>query len=171
MGVEGGRTMKQKYPRECGGCTACCTTHGINELQKKPGKPCQFCNEGLGCKVYDHRPRGCREFACEWLKGAFAHEQRPDYCGLVFDLQVARGLPNGGKVLVVFEYLSGSLERFRSEGFIEETLAAGIFIIFRYLSGRGQFYAPMGRQISQEAFDHLAAKNAEVIYLPVPVNV
>lgn len=162
--------MKQKYKRECGGCTACCTTHGINELQKKPGKPCQFCDEGVGCKVYNNRPASCRYFACEWLKGAFGDNKRPDYCGVVFDLQAARGLPKGGKVLVAFEYLSGSLDQFRSEGLVEEILAAGVFVIFRYLSGRSQFYAPIGLKISQEAFEHLQAKKAEIIYLPVTLS-
>jgi hypothetical protein len=54
--------------RTCGGCTLCCRVMGIAALDKPPGLWCPNCNVGKSCKVYETRPRECREFNCLWLK-------------------------------------------------------------------------------------------------------
>lgn len=32
-----------------------------------PGKPCYFVTEGVGCSIYDARPKLCQQFECVWL--------------------------------------------------------------------------------------------------------
>lgn len=67
--------------RTCGHCDLCCIhlqidseqgfstlLHSNEDIAKKAGTPCKFLGP-KGCRVYDKRPRVCREFACDWLKG------------------------------------------------------------------------------------------------------
>ena len=57
----------------------------IPELGKPQGKPCFFiCAEG--CSAYNVRPSFCQSFKCEWLKGRFEEEDRPDKSGVVLTL-------------------------------------------------------------------------------------
>jgi len=70
--------------RECGECTACCTTHGVAELGKPFFAVCEhIC--GQGCGIYASRPQTCRDFKCFWLHGFIASPRyRPDKLGWVF---------------------------------------------------------------------------------------
>ncbi len=73
-----------KKPRKCGTCSACCTTHGVTELEKPPATPCEkLCEKG--CSIYGQHPQSCQDFKCLWLQGAFEGWQRPDRLGIVFD--------------------------------------------------------------------------------------
>jgi hypothetical protein len=55
--------------RKCGECTLCCTTQRVPELEKPGYTACQFCEIKKGCKIYDTRPKSCRDFDCAWLQG------------------------------------------------------------------------------------------------------
>ena len=73
--------------RVCGGCTACCTIFGIEELGKKPWTECEHLTKApftRGCSIYRKRPRSCREFNCLWLGGAGTVKARPDRLGVMF---------------------------------------------------------------------------------------
>ncbi len=77
--------------RECGGCTACCTTMVVQELGKPEFTPCdkllveqwRGAPKEMGCSIYDDRPESCRVWSCLWIGGMPAR-WRPDKCGLVF---------------------------------------------------------------------------------------
>jgi hypothetical protein len=73
--------------RECGPCSACCTSLGVPEIHKAQGQKCQQVKTGGGCEIYSRRPRACRDYQCEWLKGRFllADDERPDLLGVSFD--------------------------------------------------------------------------------------
>lgn len=76
-------------PRQCGSCTACCTTLVIEALDKpafqRCPNDCSGCaGTGGGCAVYDDRPQACRNFRCLWLDGHLADDQRPDQLGVMF---------------------------------------------------------------------------------------
>lgn len=78
--------------RECGSCTACCAVLGVPELGKGTYEVCtHVC--GCGCGIYADRPRSCRTFTCEWLRGVLEVDGRvdaalrPDACGVIFDYQ------------------------------------------------------------------------------------
>ena len=74
--------------RECGACTACCTVHGVRELEKEPHRRCDHLTEN-GCGIYDQRPVSCRVYVCGWLAGSYgkgnAHTMRPDRLGVIVD--------------------------------------------------------------------------------------
>jgi len=73
--------------RQCGSCTACCTTHAVYDLRKPGNVTCQH-STGTGCAIYETRPSECRDFDCGWLSGWIEGEQRrPDKLGLVFHFQ------------------------------------------------------------------------------------
>ena len=69
--------------RTCDGCNMCCYIPGINEptLQKKEWVMCQNCEVGVGCKIYEDRPKPCRNFDCSWIKGETPIEWKPDKVG------------------------------------------------------------------------------------------
>lgn len=72
--------------RECGECSACCTVLAVNELLKPMRWACDHVACG-GCRVYEARPKSCRDFNCLWLRGAIPGDEsrRPDNLGVMFD--------------------------------------------------------------------------------------
>jgi hypothetical protein len=75
--------------RDCGDCTFCCKMMGVSEMDKPPGKWCSECAIGVGCKIYDERPDGCRMFACSWaMSEEFPEALRPDRCKVMFECPI-----------------------------------------------------------------------------------
>jgi hypothetical protein len=72
--------------RACGGCTACCTVLAVDELRKPMRWACEHlaCD---GCRIYETRPKGCRDFDCLWLRGEICGDEsrRPDRLGVIVD--------------------------------------------------------------------------------------
>lgn len=96
--------MTTKYV--CGGCTACCTTHGVTEIKKPPREKCSLCKDH-GCSIYEARPKTCQDFECLWLLGnAGGPDQRPDILGIV-PTYVEH--PELGLILVLTEFRPGAL--------------------------------------------------------------
>jgi hypothetical protein len=71
--------------RSCGDCAMCCYVLGIEDdetartddgekLCKPKDQWCRHCS-GHNCKIYDRRPKACRNFTCDWLR----HEMMPEY--------------------------------------------------------------------------------------------
>lgn len=66
--------------RKCGACTLCCKLLEVEDIpvaegggekhtETSPaGSWCRQCAIGKGCKIYQDRPDGCRNFNCGWLK-------------------------------------------------------------------------------------------------------
>ena len=72
--------------RTCGGCTLCCRMLSIHELVKPAHVWCEFCQKGVGCRIYADRPGSCRGFSCTWLVNEWMPESvRPDRCKVVFE--------------------------------------------------------------------------------------
>ena len=67
--------------RECGTCTACCSTMIVPELNKAAHKPCMYADDG--CTMYDSRPPTCAGWDCLWVLGHFRDRDRPDKTGYV----------------------------------------------------------------------------------------
>lgn len=63
--------MPDKSPilpgRSCGKCTLCCKVLSIGELDKPQGEWCRHCKVGVGCSIYDARPKECSGFYCGYL--------------------------------------------------------------------------------------------------------
>ncbi len=75
--------------RTCGECSACCKTHGVRTIQKKPGVICVHAQrkEG-GCGIYRKRPLECKQFECAWLKGLEDDSWRPDKINIVITCDI-----------------------------------------------------------------------------------
>ena len=69
--------------RKCDGCNLCCYIPSIDEptLKKEEWTMCQNCDVGVGCKIYEDRPKPCRTFDCSWIKGETPVEWKPDKVG------------------------------------------------------------------------------------------
>ncbi len=97
-----------KKPRKCGTCSACCTTHGVTELEKPHATSCdKLCAKG--CSIYGQHPPSCKEFKCLWLHGALEGADRPDRLGIVFDFNEPH---NGVQSLSAREYGEGAFEEY-----------------------------------------------------------
>jgi Fe-S-cluster containining protein len=71
--------------RICGSCTLCCKVMAITALNKPMNKWCEFCDKGVGCKIYPTRPSECRTFDCLWLRDEkFPDEFKPQKSKIVF---------------------------------------------------------------------------------------
>ena len=71
---------------ECGSCTMCCLLLNIEETESKPAEYCKYCEQEVGCKIYDTRPESCKIFECAWKQMQHAHiDLRPDKCGVLFE--------------------------------------------------------------------------------------
>jgi hypothetical protein len=75
-------------PRSCGTCTKCCEgylTGTIKGHQMKPGTPCYFLEQGVGCKDYAGRPPyPCKTFSCSWLDDKkMPDEYKPEVCKVI----------------------------------------------------------------------------------------
>lgn len=62
---------------------------GVSDLPtpKVPHRWCDHCIIGLGCSIYEQRPKTCREFECVWLqdtRGLMDEAMRPDKLRVVF---------------------------------------------------------------------------------------
>lgn len=70
--------------RACDGCMVCCIAPPIDdpELQKKAGVRCRHCERG--CRIYDARPKACRDFYCAWrMIPSLGEDWRPDRSGVL----------------------------------------------------------------------------------------
>jgi hypothetical protein len=82
----------------------------VRELRKPMRWACDHlaCN---GCRIYDARPKGCRDFNCLWLRGEIPGDesQRPDRLGVIFD--AFRDAATNGLRFVAFEVWTGAFEQ------------------------------------------------------------
>src|SRR5258708_38077644 len=53
--------------RSCGSCSLCCKIMGVPEVKQRHAW-CPHAEPGCECKIYEERPRPCREFNCGWLR-------------------------------------------------------------------------------------------------------
>lgn len=115
--------------RSCGNCTACCVLPRIPpDEQALPllpeGKagytPCCYLNCN-GCSVYDERPPVCRDFECLWRSGHIAGDERrrPDRLGLMFGMDICRGVP----VIEAWELWEGAARDYPGRGALNALLA------------------------------------------------
>lgn len=116
-------------PLQCGECTACCYTHGVDELGKPSFTRCVHLGyvEALGregCTIYADRPESCRKMACSWLQGKLGRgaAMRPNNFGLVASGHVDEGI---GPTAHILEVTPGAVNRPDAlKWFCEQTRAA-----------------------------------------------
>ena len=66
--------------RNCEDCNMCCKLPSIPNI-KKDYEWCSNCDIGIGCKIYDKRPKKCKDFYCLWKIGSFPKNLKPNKVG------------------------------------------------------------------------------------------
>lgn len=75
--------------RACGSCNVCCVSLTIEdpELQKVQGYRCPHLKAGVGCGIYESRPKTCRTYYCGWRQLKWVRDSlRPDTSGVLVQL-------------------------------------------------------------------------------------
>jgi hypothetical protein len=107
--------------RECGGCTACCSTLAIDapELRKAAGVTCPDCVAGQGCAIYETRPPVCREWFCGWRALDWVGDaMRPDRCDVLVYM-TEEALPAGYAADIGLEFSILSPAGLQAEGLVD----------------------------------------------------
>lgn len=115
--------------RLCGSCTACCKTHPIRELHKRPNTWCVHCAIGKGCRIYADRPVGCRDFLCTWRCGLWGEEDRPDRLKVVVDVIEFKFSTHMLPVFMLWEVSPGALQKKHTKGIRLGILSGGHSIL------------------------------------------
>ncbi len=126
--------------RERGGCTACCKTHEIPELEKPAGTWCGHCEIGKGCRIYPERPRSCQSFQCLWLRGIGDKENRPDRSKVVISLGSEIG--DAIHTITMVETAAGALQRAFARKVTKAFLGQGQVVLHTLMSGERMLLAP-----------------------------
>ena len=97
--------------RNCNDCNMCCKLPEINyfEKKKKSHKWCENCDIGVGCKIYEKRPKGCRDFTCAYIENFT--DLKPNKVGFIIFPQNEMSYVH--KVLTVY------CEEFKLQNFIK----------------------------------------------------
>lgn len=159
--------MEEKK-RECGGCTACCKTHGILEIWKMPGEWCHYCQVGQGCIIYATRPEECQTFQCAWLQGVGEPKHRPDLTGVVPDYR-----PIGSSELAIwfFEIEKGELQSEFTRRWTKLNLCKGNCVVHISLAGQHTLYLSEKKNYLRVKSFSAGRTNAKIDVIPFPLSV
>ena len=61
-----------------------------------------ICEVGVGCKIYESRPKQCKDFQCGWSLGLVPEEWKPNKVGFVVTVEKEESYVH--KVLLFFRY-------------------------------------------------------------------
>lgn len=150
--------------RSCDGCTACCYTHTVGELEKWEFTPCDLCTES-GCSIYNSRPRACGAFFCAWaVHDVGRHEERPDRVGVVCSTIFTRFTDADPPLLLMMEAWPGALEQTPAKALLARTLASGTAVRSGTKSGVPRWQYHVARNSMQQFGYMLEQKNLKVVW-------
>jgi len=151
--------MEEARKRTCGKCSACCKTHAVEVINKSEGKLCKNCIVGKGCTIYPNRPKECKDFRCEWLKGFGKENLRPDLLGIVLDYQT-----NGifKKLLTIWEASEKALSNPYTKNIMNFSLTNNIPVCVIYCNGRKELFVPDNFSLSKKILKHLKQENIKL---------
>jgi len=122
--------------RNCGSCTACCTVLAVDELRKPMRCACPH-QTTSGCRIYEERPLGCRQFNCVWLRGGLPADEawRPDRLGVIFDDFIRA--TDGKRQRTAFEVFPGTFQQSEVAMLLQQIVdGEGIGLTLLYRDGR-----------------------------------
>src|SRR5687767_4771453 len=100
--------------RSCAGCTMCCKLLSVQSLNKPRQKWSNHCNIGVGCRIYESKPRECSVFHCQYLLNKELTEAwKPAHCRIVLDYE-----PHATRIVVHVD--SGRSDAWRREPYYSE---------------------------------------------------
>jgi len=130
--------------RSCGECTTCCNTTAVLALNKPEHQWCTHCDIGKGCKIYETRPSGCKDFYCDWLKGVGEEDQRPDKTGIV---AFRAGNVKSGGLYCIAEMEHGQLDTPYARRLINKALKLPFVVSCSFVRRRTYLVIPTGAVI------------------------
>lgn len=154
--------MDEATDRSCGGCTACCKTHAVFEINKSQGEWCPDCAVGQGCRIYFMRPVSCKAFKCAWFMGVGVTElrHRPDKTNIVPDYKVISGV---GMALWLWEVEAGELDsRFVIE-WTRRNLQVGNHVLHIPLHRSVKLYLPEASDFSGQLVIGVDRRKVEIV--------
>jgi Fe-S-cluster containining protein len=132
---------------------------------------CKDCSIGKGCNIYETRPKGCRDFQCEWLKGYGSEDERPDRLHIILDravrdpsIIVPEGVLAPDEMFQIWEVSEGALD---SKGrrvmqITKEMADQGLYVLHIPLHGLGKlFHLEEEGEIEWDYVDTQNAKRME----------
>ncbi len=157
--------------RTCNTCSACCYTHGIEELAKGNFSVCHHQNPVGGCRIYGEHPRSCQKFTCAWLDNEVGTEHdRPDLMGLVVTGKQIKFTKRDPVILLAFEAWPNSVKEATAQLFLHRLMSQDIAlcVMSAITSPRWQYH--LYRTPATEAFGErlVASNNAVVWHEPLP---
>mgnify|MGYP001162511350 CR=1 FL=1 len=86
--------------KQCEDCNLCYKLPEINYFKDKKESYtwCKDCNIGVGCKIYNKRPQGCREFYCLYSGGVI--DLKPNKVGFFIFVERAESVQH--KILTIY---------------------------------------------------------------------
>ena len=151
--------MEEVGKRTCGKCTACCKTHAIPKINKPEGKWCGNCKIGKGCIIYLTRPKECKDFRCEWLKGFGRKDTRPDLIKIVLDYQT-NGLLK--KLFTLWEVSKKALSSPFAKNMINFSLINKIPVCLIYCNGKKELFIPENLRLLKKVLKQLKQENIKL---------
>lgn len=138
--------------RECGECTACCTTMIVPELNKPAHVSCTHAKGG--CEIYDGRPPTCAGWDCLWIKGHFRDRDRPDKTKYVSWVMPAPQVRQWGHpVVAIRELKEGSTVVPQGQKAIKKLTNASVsVIVIKKESGRTIYPAKGFKKKMKDSF-------------------
>jgi Fe-S-cluster containining protein len=94
--------------------------------RKPVGKWCQNCAIGQSCRIYEQRPKPCRDFYCLWkVMPDFPEALRPDRCKVIWTMT-----EDGSTAVATTEYPK-ALHAKAQEELFRQFSRAGISVVVR----------------------------------------
>jgi hypothetical protein len=115
------------------------------------------------CKIYPNRPKGCRDFICDWLKGQGTDADRPDKVGYVLDYTE---LPEQDPILQMYEYRVGCLKGEYVEVLKRHWVSKGVPVILIYRNGKRKLFIHMMMALPSDVLEYINTESIEVIRYP-----
>lgn len=155
--------------RQCGDCSACCYTHGVEEINKPKYTACaQQCISG-GCLIYQQKPDSCTRFECAWHEGIIGNEEhRPDITGLVFWSMHPSNWRRGFKTLNVIEGEDDAHLTPQGQAFMKNVLSQGWVLILRSRTTKPMLQYHINRAVP--GIEYLVEELVDASYMVQTIN-
>ena len=125
--------------RNCGDCNMCCKLPSIPNI-KKDYEWCSNCDIGIGCKIYDKRPKKCKDFYCLWKIGTFPENLKPNKVG--FFATMDNELSKIEKVITIYceTYKLDNIKKFLKDINITDESGQTYRFVIRYNNQEDDLY-------------------------------
>jgi hypothetical protein len=116
--------LSRQQPRQCSGCTECCTLLGVSAVEKYPGEACRHIAKSKTtgkkiCGINRKKPESCQLYQCMWLLGNFSEDYKPSKVGFVVTFSVNQASNEEAKGTIPREGQPYASIQVREQGFVD----------------------------------------------------